>query len=96
MIGAFTVRTTTHFERLVRKLLKGNPELYSLQLRIREILRTDPHNRTRQYRIKKLEHISVGDGQYRLALGRWRFRFDIQGKEVVLQHCGLRREDTYR
>ena len=37
-----------------------------------------------------------GDGQYRLRLGRWRFRYDITGQEVVLHYCSLRREDTYR
>jgi hypothetical protein len=34
--------------------------------------------------------------QYRLRLGRWRFRYDILGNEVVLHYAGLRREDTYR
>jgi mRNA-degrading endonuclease RelE of RelBE toxin-antitoxin system len=35
-------------------------------------------------------------GQYRLRLGRFRFRYDIEGRMVVLYYCGLRREDTYR
>jgi len=46
--------------------------------------------------IKKLEAVSLGEGQWRLSLGRFRFRYDIYGQEVVLQYCGLRREDTYR
>jgi hypothetical protein len=29
-------------------------------------------------------------------LGRWRFRYDIEGSEVVLYVCGLRDESTYR
>jgi hypothetical protein len=36
-----------------------------------------------------------GQGQYRLRLGRFRFRYDIAGHEVALLYCGLRREDTY-
>ena len=38
----------------------------------------------------------AGEGQYRLRLGRFRFRYDIAGREVRLLYCGLRREDTYR
>ena len=34
--------------------------------------------------------------QWRLPLGRWRFRYGIYGREVVLHYCGLRREETYR
>ena len=45
---------------------------------------------------KKLTGVRRDDGQYRLRLGRWRFRYDITGQEVVLHYCGLRREDTYR
>ena len=36
------------------------------------------------------------DGQWRLSLARWRFRYDVAGREVLLKRCGLRREDTYR
>jgi hypothetical protein len=32
---------------------------------------------------------------YRLRSGRFRFRYDIAEREVVLLYCGLRREDTY-
>jgi hypothetical protein len=60
-----------------------------------EILSADPYNRTRRSHIKKLEGIPSGEGQYRLSLGRWRFRFDIVGQVVLLSYCGLRREDTY-
>jgi mRNA-degrading endonuclease RelE of RelBE toxin-antitoxin system len=58
-------------------------------------LRSHPYNRTRRHQIKKLENISPGKGQYRLRLGRWRFRYDIEGQDVVLYYCGLRREKTY-
>jgi hypothetical protein len=34
-------------------------------------------------------------GQYRLRLARFRFRYDIAGRVVTLVACNLRREDTY-
>jgi len=43
-----------------------------------------------------LEGVPLGEGQYRLRLGRWRFRYDIEGRQVWLRYCGLRREETYR
>jgi len=96
MTPAFSVRTTPHFERLAQGLLKKHPDFPEILGRARQILQTDPYNRTRNYHIKKLEGVKQGDGQYRLSLGRFRFRYDIYGREVVLQYCGLRREDTYR
>ena len=59
------------------------------------ILSLDPHNKSRRYAIKKLRGISAGEGQYRLRSGRFRFRYDIEEREVILLYCGLRREDTY-
>lgn len=91
-----SVRTTSRFERLARLLLKGHPEFPALQHRAIEILAADPYNRSRQHHIRKLEAAPVGEGQWRLSLGRFRFRYDISGREVVLQYCGLRRETTYR
>jgi len=95
MTPPFLVRTTPRFERRVRALLRGHPELHALQARVVAILEIDPHNRTGAHPIKKLQGVSPGEGQYRLRLGRWRFRYDIFGREVVLHYCGLRREDTY-
>jgi len=45
---------------------------------------------------RKLEGVKPGEGQYRLRPGRWRFRYDIFGQDIVLHCCGLRREETYR
>ena len=36
--------------------------------------------------------VAAGEGQYRLRSGRFRFRYDVDGLEVVLNGCGLRRE----
>ena len=60
------------------------------------ILEEDPLNRTRTHHIRKLANVRTGEGQYRLRLGRWRFRYDVSDAEVTLRYCGLRREDTYR
>jgi len=59
------------------------------------VLETDPFNRSRAHQIRKLDGVRAGGGQYRLRSGRWRFRYDILGQEIVLHYCGLRREDTY-
>ncbi|MBZ5625447.1 MAG: hypothetical protein LAQ69_43140 [Acidobacteriia bacterium] len=35
----------------------------------------------------------AAEGQYRLRLDRFRFRYDIAGRVVTLVACSLRRED---
>ena len=96
MTPPFSLRTTSRFERLARALRRGHPEFETLQERAGAILTADPYNRTRKHHIRKLEAVPPGEGQWRLSLGRFRFRYDIYGDEAVLQFCGLRREDTYR
>ncbi len=91
----FTVLTTPHFDRLVKKLTPKHPELVELFEEAIAILSADPYNKSRRHPIKKLENVGQGEGQYRLRSGRFRFRFDIEGNQVVLLYCGLRREDTY-
>ncbi|MBI2957113.1 MAG: hypothetical protein HYY26_07370 [Acidobacteria bacterium] len=92
----FRVLATPHFDHLFRKLGKHHPDLQGIFRDALSTLQTDPHNRTRRHAIKKLEGLKPGEGQYRLRLGRWRFRYDIAGQDVVLHYCGLRREETYR
>ena len=96
MTTSFTVETTTHFERLLNKLVPRHPELTGNYRAALTILESDPYNRQRQHNIKKLENVAAGDGQYRLRIGRWRFRYDISGQTVILKRVSLRREDTYR
>ena len=95
MTPPFSVRATPHYDRLARRLLRQHPEFDALETRAREILEVDPRNRTQRYHIKKIVDVPAGEGEWRLALGRFRFRYDIYGQEVVLQYCGLRREDSY-
>ena len=95
MAALFLVRTTSHYERLARLLRKRQPKFDAAQQRAFEILGQDPTNRSGSHDIKKLTNVARGEGQSRLALGHFRFRYDIYDQDVVLQYCGLRREDTY-
>lgn len=95
MTSGFIVRTTPHFDRLAKSLRKQHPEFTAQYDKATTILREDRYNHTRQYHIKKLENVPEGSGQYRLRLGRWRFRYDIESVAIILYHCGLRRENTY-
>lgn len=95
MPASFLVRTSPDYERLARLLRKRQPKFDAAQQRAFEILGQDPTNRSGSHDIKKLTNVTRGDGQWRLALGRFRFRYDIYAQDVVLQYCGLRREDTY-
>ncbi len=96
MTRAFSVRTTPRFDRMLHTLTRRHPDLVDRYAEAIATLRTDPYNRGRTHNIIKLQGINLGDGQYRLRLGHWVFRYDIYGQEVVLHSCGLRREDTYR
>jgi hypothetical protein len=87
---AFSVRATSRYERLSTKLQKGHRDFEATEKSAVAILGADPYNRSRSHNIKKLEGVQSGEGQYRLSLGRWRFRYDILGRVVLLSYCGLR------
>jgi mRNA-degrading endonuclease RelE of RelBE toxin-antitoxin system len=92
----FIVRTTSRFDHALIKLSKQHAELPRIFEEAITLLKSDPHNVSRKHAIKKLRGIKPGEGQYRLRVGRWRFRYDIWDQEVEVNYCGLRREDTYR
>jgi len=92
---AYSVLTTAHFDRLMKKLAPKHSDLVERFEEAIAILSVDPYNKSRAHPIKKLEGVAAGDGQYRLRSGRFRFRYDVAEREVVLLYCGLRREDTY-
>jgi mRNA-degrading endonuclease RelE of RelBE toxin-antitoxin system len=92
---AFSVLTTAHFDRLMKKLAPRHPDLLERFEETILVLAKDPHNKTGKYPIKKLRGLQADEGQYRLRSGRFRFRYDIAEREVILLYCGLRREDTY-
>jgi hypothetical protein len=93
--AAFTVRTTSRYDRLSNKLQRSHRDFDAVEKSAAAALSEDPYNRARRHNIKKLEGVALGEGQYRISLGRWRFRYDITDKLVWLHYCGLRREDTY-
>jgi mRNA-degrading endonuclease RelE of RelBE toxin-antitoxin system len=92
---AYSVVTTAHFDRLLKKLAPKHPDLVERFEEAIGILSLDPHNKSHKYPIKKLKEVAAAEGQYRLRSGRFRFRYDVAGREVALLYCGLRREDTY-
>jgi len=96
MSAPFAVRTSPHFDRLLKRLARQHPEVPEVFARAIRILAFDPHNLSRTHAIRKLQGVPPGEGQYRLRIGHWRFRYDIAGQEVHLHYCGLRREETYR
>lgn len=57
-----------------------------------EALKQDPYNRGRQHNIKKLRGVKKGEGQWRIASGDYRIRYDIFGQDVLLYSCKHRRE----
>ncbi len=96
MMPGFSVQTTARFERELRKLSRLHPDLAHYYARACSVLEADPYNRSRAHPIRKLEGVRPVDGQYRIRLGRFRFRFDVEGQIVYLKACSLRREGTYR
>jgi len=93
---ASSVSATPHYDRLARRLSRAHPEFPATVQRAIAILSGDPTNRTGRHHIRKLAGVGLGDGQWRLRLGRFRFRYDIEHDTVILKRCSLRREDTYR
>jgi mRNA-degrading endonuclease RelE of RelBE toxin-antitoxin system len=55
-------------------------------------LRTDPHNRTGQHKIKKLTGYGPGEGQWRIRWRDYRLRYDILGNDVVMYSFRHRKE----
>jgi mRNA-degrading endonuclease RelE of RelBE toxin-antitoxin system len=95
MAEAFVVVTTPAFDRLSKGFTKHHREFPEILANAVATLLRDPLNTKRERQIRKLVGIAFGEGQYRLRMGRWRFRYDVDGRTVVLHYAGLRREDTY-
>jgi mRNA-degrading endonuclease RelE of RelBE toxin-antitoxin system len=94
--AGFKVSAPPSFARTLEALSKRHTDLVDLFSQALLVLREDPHNVSRTHAIKKLHGVPAGEGQYRLRLRRFRLRYDIVGREVVLLDVSLRREDTYR
>ena len=61
MTPSFSVRTTPRFDRLLRALARRHAEIAATYADALAIVRTDPHNRSHQHRIRKLESVRQGD-----------------------------------
>jgi mRNA-degrading endonuclease RelE of RelBE toxin-antitoxin system len=79
----------------MKKLSPRHPDLVERFEEVFSVLSSDPYNKRGKHAIKKLQGVPAGEGQYRLRSGKFRFRYDVANREVVLLYCGLRREDTY-
>lgn len=82
MAAEFEVRTTSHFDRVLKKLAKQHAQLADQCASVIATLEADPYNRTGRSPIKKLEGVASGDGQYRIRARRFRFRYDIEDRVV--------------
>jgi mRNA-degrading endonuclease RelE of RelBE toxin-antitoxin system len=95
MPAAYRVVSTSRFARDYKALVKRSPQVISFVEAMVGALRQDPYNRSGHHNIKKLRGVERGEGQWRIAVGDYRIRYDIFGREVVLYSCKLRRE-AYR
>ena len=95
MSSGFTVLVSPHFERLAKRLTKQQPDFTKQLQKAISILGVDPYNHSRKHPILKLAGEQPDNGQWRLRLARWRFRYDVTDQTVELKYCGLRRENTY-
>jgi hypothetical protein len=95
MTGPWAVVATPQFSRLARRLTRQHPEFAELYRSALAILAEDPANVSRSHPIRKLTDVPPGQGQFRLRLRRFRIRYDVEGRTVLLKQCGLRREDSY-
>lgn len=92
-MGEFSTSRTSKFDRLFKALVRAHVPVVGKFREMLDILETDPHNLSRQYKIKKL--VDMDDGCWRLSVGVYRIRYDIEGKVVKLKSIRHRR-DSYR
>lgn len=88
----FRVLITPPFDRDFRRISRGNASLAEALEELLVTLRTDPHNRTGQHKIKKLTGYGPGEGQWRIRWRDYRLRYDILGNDVVLYSFRHRKE----
>ena len=94
MNGSFRVVTTPSFEREFRKVSQRNANLLVALEELIAFHAQDPHGRTGQHPIKKLEGLKSGEGQWRIRWREYRLRYDIRASEVVL-HSFRHRKEAY-
>lgn len=88
---SYRVVATSRFERDFKALAKRHPQVIRRVEAMVEVVSKDPYNRSQRHNIKKLKGVKKGEGQWRIASGEYRIRYDIFGDEVVLYSCKPRR-----
>ena len=89
----FRVFTTSSFDRDIKKFSKfHHNNIESIFKEAILILGTDPYNISRNHNIKKLSDIKRGDGQFRIRIGDWRVRYDVENDTVILYSFKNRKE----
>lgn len=83
MKSGFTVLVSPHFERLAKRLAKQQPEFPKQFQKAVAILKTDPYNQSRKHPILKFTGEQADHGQWRLRIGRLRFRYDYPLNNVI-------------
>lgn len=90
---AFKIYTTPSFDRELRKAVGKDRELFTAFGKSNTILSIDPFNLKKEHNIKKLTDVDYG--KWRLRLGDYRIRYDINGSKVIL-HSIKNRKDAYK
>ncbi|MBI2454426.1 MAG: type II toxin-antitoxin system RelE/ParE family toxin [Parcubacteria group bacterium] len=90
---AFKVYTTSSFDRESKKAVSKNSKLLAAFSKIVAVLSLDPFNLKREHNIKKLADVDYG--KWRLRLGDYRIRYDVDGSRVIL-HSIRNRKDAYK
>jgi mRNA-degrading endonuclease RelE of RelBE toxin-antitoxin system len=94
MSAGFRILSTAAFERDSRKLTRECPDLAIRLGEAIETLARDPCNSARRHDIKKLSGVKVGKGQWRIRFRKYRLRYDVFDRDVVL-HSVRHRKEAY-
>ncbi len=89
----FRAYTTPSFDREFKKAVGKDRELLTAFSKVMAMLSFDPFNLKREYNIKKLTGVAYG--KWRLRLGDYRIKYDIDGLRVIL-HSIKNRKDAYK
>ncbi len=90
----FSVDVTSGFRRMIKVLARQHVPVIREYEQAIGILAHDPYNLSRQHKIKKLTDVPFGRGQWRIRVDKYRVRYDITGKTVILKSIRHRR-DSY-
>ena len=92
MAQVFRLLPSTRFKCDLEDVLKRNREITRKLEPLKMILFHDPYNSSSRYDIKKLKDVPVGEGQWRIRVGKYRLRYDIIGTDVILYSFKHRKE----